>query len=47
MANTPASIGFPLWLLWMSGRAKNPVLIAVFGIPIFAIGVAILWALLS
>jgi hypothetical protein len=31
-----ASIGFSLWLLWMSGRAKNPVRIAVFGIPIFA-----------
>lgn len=36
---------FPLWLYWMANRAKNPILIAVFGIPAFSVIVLILWLL--
>ena len=38
---------FPLWLYWMSDRAKNPVLLSVIGIPLFVVVALIIWALIA
>ena len=41
------TIGFPVWLYLMSDRAKNPVLFAVVGIPLFAVVAGVIFFMLG